>query len=552
MNSRPRSLAGRRVGALLLVLTVATSWLSVTAPAAVAAPAVSDKLVPLQGAWWGSNRESRESQVSRQFDIINHYHDWNDTFPTLAEQNLANGGRYLKLNFNGRDYSNDANNKNWCEIANGSQDENIRRIAGNIRAFAQKVFLSFHIEPEAFDGWDCTGHSGTPFTDPNNGNRLFGQPAQFADAWRHIHDVFAQQGVTNAVWVLTYCCSSGSAAEALYPGDAYVDWIAWDPYNFYTCHNNAWTELVNKTRVIYDWARTSHPGKYLMLGEFNSQQPPVGDPNSKGDWFRHIPADFAAQRPLVKALIVWDSNTNCNFVVDSSADSLAGYTAAGHDPYFNQPHGTPPIAYVGTGSVSGVDVTALQAVLPAATLASDLVLLDIFTSGFDTNTVSPPAGFTEVPGSPAKSAYGKVWRFVESNVDAATAAPLLTFSPAHRYTASMHAFRYANGIGPSASAADSVIDTDATAVPSTVRTAGQLLAVASGERSAAPPNATVTPGSGFTERAEVSTAQTSGSGGTLELATKPVTVTSTAGGELFTPTGPARDELIVTALNPSP
>jgi hypothetical protein len=223
VNSKPRSLAARRVGALLLVLTVATSWLSVTAPAAVAAPAVNDKLVPLQGAWWGSNRESRESQVSRQFDIINHYHDWNDTFPTLTEQNLANGGRYLKLNFNGRDYSNDANNKNWCEIANGSQDENIRRIAGNIRAFAQKVFLSFHIEPEAFDGWDCTGHSGTPFTDPNNGNRLFGQPAQFADAWRHIHDVFAQQGVTNAVWVLTYCCSSGSAAEAFYPGDAYVD-----------------------------------------------------------------------------------------------------------------------------------------------------------------------------------------------------------------------------------------------------------------------------------------------------------------------------------------
>jgi len=187
----------------------------------------------------------------------------------------------------------------------------------------------------------------------------------------------------------------------------------------------------------------------------------------------------------------------------------------------------------------------------AGVLPTDLVLLDLFHSGPDSATVSVPAGWTQVPGSPVKASYGQTWRFVETNVDAATAAPLVTFSTAHRVMAVTYAFRYASGIGPSASTADPVIDTDPTPVLSTLRTAGQLLVVGDGERVAAPPNPTVTPGAGFTERTETSTTQTSFGGGTLELATKPVTTTGTAGGELFQSSVAARDMLIVTALNPS-
>jgi len=303
-------------------------------------PNVSPQLVPAHGAWWGdyvssnpSDVPARETLSGRKFDIVNYYHDWNDTFPTSGEQSLAAGGRFLKENFNGRDFSNSANNVNWCQIANGSQDTNIRRIADNIKTFGSKLFVSFHIEPQGADGVSCTGVTGTA-----NGS---GTLAQFASAWRHVHDVFQSEGANNAVWVLTYSNPSATESAAAYPGDYYVSWIGFDPYNWYTCggHNDAWVSLSNKMGGFYSWAQLNHPLKPLMLGEYGSHQPITTTP-SKGDWFRAIPADVAANRPAVKAYVYFDriSNGDCNWKVDSSADSLAGWKAMGAASDFNQPH----------------------------------------------------------------------------------------------------------------------------------------------------------------------------------------------------------------------
>ncbi len=225
----------------------------------------------------------------------------------------------------------------------------------------------------------------------------------------------------------------------------------------------------------------------------------------------------------------------------------------GADPYFNQPHTTPPITYIGAGkAASGDQATSIQAVDPPGVLPTDLVILDLFTSGPDTVTVSVPAGWTQVPGSPAKANWGEMWRFVETNPDTATPAPLVTWSAAYKVIAVTYAFRYAAGIGPSASAADPISNTTPIAVPTTQRTAGQLLVVGDTERVADPPNPTITAGLGFTEQTETSTTQTTAGGGTTELATMPVTVSGSGGGELFQTDVAARDLLIVTALNPSP
>src|SRR5438105_15657730 len=59
-------------------------------------------------------------------------------------------------------------------------------------------------------------------------------PASFVSAWRHVHDIFAARGATNAVWV--WCPSApgfaSSTAQAYYPGDTYVDWACADGYNW--------------------------------------------------------------------------------------------------------------------------------------------------------------------------------------------------------------------------------------------------------------------------------------------------------------------------------
>jgi hypothetical protein len=66
------------------------------------APAVSDRLVPREGAWWGSypgqapgDVEAREAVYDRRVDILHRYHDWDDVWPTSEEQAYAAGGRIL-------------------------------------------------------------------------------------------------------------------------------------------------------------------------------------------------------------------------------------------------------------------------------------------------------------------------------------------------------------------------------------------------------------------------------------------------------------------------
>lgn len=325
---------------LLLALALVLGTMLLGMPTQANIPNVSSKLVPAHGAWFGDYVSSnpaevpaRESLSHRKFDLVSFYHDWNDTFPTAGEKSLAAGGRFLKLNFNGRDYSNSANNVNWCQIADGSQDANIRRIAANIKAFGRKLFVTFHTEPEGADGASCVGRRGTI-----GGS---GTLPQFAAAWRHVHNVFASQGVANAVWVLTYANPSPTTAAAAYPGDGSVDWIAWDPYNWWTCggHHDAWTQLASKMAGFYGWAQLNHPRKPLMLGEYGSAQPSTTAP-SKGQWFRNIPGQVAKDRPAVKAFVYFDrvSNGNCTWKVDSSTDSLNGWRAVGAAPYFHQPH----------------------------------------------------------------------------------------------------------------------------------------------------------------------------------------------------------------------
>ena len=91
----------RRRGGLLVVLAVVLGGAALFAvdgnvpldPPAADGPAVSDKLVPREGAWWGSypgqrpgDVEAREAVYGRRVDVLHCYHDWDDTWPTAEER----------------------------------------------------------------------------------------------------------------------------------------------------------------------------------------------------------------------------------------------------------------------------------------------------------------------------------------------------------------------------------------------------------------------------------------------------------------------------------
>ncbi len=55
-----------------------------------------------------------------------------------------------------------------------------------------------------------------------NGNTT----TDYVTAWRHIHDIFEQEGATNVRWVWAPNVKPGlpTPYAELYPGDDYVDW----------------------------------------------------------------------------------------------------------------------------------------------------------------------------------------------------------------------------------------------------------------------------------------------------------------------------------------
>ena len=118
----------------------------------------------------------------------------------------------------------------WAAIANGSQDATIIAHADAIKAFGYPMYLTFHHEPE-------------------DDLATYGTPQDFAAAFRHIVTVFRARGVTNVAFVWTmmgwsFNARSGRDANTYYPGDAYIDFVGSDGYNWYPMKpGSSWTSF---------------------------------------------------------------------------------------------------------------------------------------------------------------------------------------------------------------------------------------------------------------------------------------------------------------------
>lgn len=308
--------------------------------------AVSDKLVPSCGAWWGMYSPTVaaggwnhgkaitdvEAQVGRKFDIVHRYHDFsnagsNGAFPDAYEQQQMREGRLMFFAWESRNFST-GTTLTWADVYSGRYDATIDAVAGRIRAAGVPVFMGFDHEPE---------------DDPAKGSDV-----DFVRAWRYVYERFAKAGADNAVWVWTMMGWSGhySRYAGLYPGDRYVDWVAYDPYNFHVCTGSTvWKSPSTTVGGFYRWLDEHGIGasKPRMLAEFGTNFNSA-DPGAKQRWFQEFPAALKAH-PKVKAAIyfnspgVTSSSATCNMTMNHDPSALAGFTRAGQDGYLRQPTG---------------------------------------------------------------------------------------------------------------------------------------------------------------------------------------------------------------------
>lgn len=329
---------------------------------------VSSELVPSCGVLWGAHAPqgwaSFESMVGRKLAIVHDYTDWPSTFPSASEQSAASGDRIIYVDWTARDYKTGAPAATWAQIASGAQDSEINAEAAALKAFGKPIMVTFQAEPEK----------------PSESN--YGTAADFVAAWQHIHNVFAVDGVTNVVWVWTVTgdvSAYGSSYSQWYPGDGYVDWIMWDPYNWDGCSGGTatWRSFSDIVSPMYNWLTENSGlpgnGDYLSkpwgLAEFGTVE--GATPTAKQQWFEDAVTEAQSSFPNLKALVYFNDfdQTNgrtCNWQVNTSADSLAGFEAAGDSSYASTMAGdNPPITTsTTTTTIAAVTTTTTPPVSP--------------------------------------------------------------------------------------------------------------------------------------------------------------------------------------------
>jgi plastocyanin len=332
----------------------------------------------------GENRREAmtnfEALLGRQMATERVYNLWDDAFPSDDDLWSRDLGRTLYVSWNAspRDGSGCVG---WANIAAGVYDANIDAKAEALKSFGAPLIFSFHHEPTTKPefGGDC------------------GTGADFIAAWRHIHDRFVADGVTNATyaWTMTAQSFDKNRGDEFYPGNDIIDLIAADGYNWYSCefHQGPWREMDQIFQSFHTYGASK--GKPMFIAEYGSGEDDavVG---RKAQWFANG-ADVLKQWSDIKGVSYFNVGTGgaCDRYADSSPSSLSAFSAMGHDTYFNPPPANQAVSVADFAfSPQGVNVVQGSGVLWTSAGPNDHTVTDIDPIAlFDSGTLSPGSSF---------------------------------------------------------------------------------------------------------------------------------------------------------------
>ncbi len=201
-------------------------------------------------------------------------------------------------------------------LAEGKCDTFLHNAGKNLSHVQEPFYLVF--------AWEMNNNQNQ-WSIPYTGS----SPADFILAWRHIHDIFKEEGAVNIIWVFCPNVPEDNlvAYKDIYPGDAYVDWIGLDGYNWGTTQSwSTWVDFAGVFTGSYNKLTAIAPNKPLMLAEVNT----TDKGGNKGKWYidmftKQIPDNF----PKIEAVIIFNEDKtkteHVNWKIDVTKDSLQGF-----------------------------------------------------------------------------------------------------------------------------------------------------------------------------------------------------------------------------------
>jgi hypothetical protein len=224
-----------------------------------------------------------------------------------------------------------------AQVNSGAYDACFTDVAQRFKAFGHPIWLRMW--------WEFNGTYMPWKFDPAN-------PQPFIDAWQRVVNIFKSVGATNTMFVWSpdegYFDSSKTLQANGYPGDAYVDWVASDQYNW---NNSSWCGLHAGWCDFWEMFHHGYSGVQAIGVEpsFRNRKPylvaetgsleDTSDATHKGQWMQNMDARIKSDFPDLRMLLYSDfdltRSEGVNWRIDTSSSSLAGFKALAQDSYFN-------------------------------------------------------------------------------------------------------------------------------------------------------------------------------------------------------------------------
>ena len=158
------------------------------------------------------------------------------------------------------------------------------------------------------------------------------QPEEYVEAWRHLHDIFLEVGATQVSWLwcpyaASYPNSPKNAISCYYPGDAYVDWIGLDGYNWGTSQPwSRWQSFHEIFSPAYDIV-TDLTDKPLLIAESASTE----SGGNKSEWIRSAFGELKDSFPRIVGFVWFNVKKECDWRIDSSVQALQAFRESVQD-----------------------------------------------------------------------------------------------------------------------------------------------------------------------------------------------------------------------------
>jgi hypothetical protein len=181
--------------------------------------------------------DATTAEIGAQTNMVGYFEGWDQPFRADAVTRSWQHGQLPFMTWESRpiDDGNDVVNAptySLPRILAGDFDGYLHQFAHDVAATGLPVAIRLDQEMNGiWYPWAETDGTGASI----NGN----SPGQFAQMWRHVHDIFEQEGANaDVIWVwspnrvdnLPANHQSAAYTASLYPGDGYVDWVGMSAY----------------------------------------------------------------------------------------------------------------------------------------------------------------------------------------------------------------------------------------------------------------------------------------------------------------------------------